>query len=146
MTYRITRNEAWAGDIVNRPGMLARSLEALSLAGASLEFLIARRVNEDTSRVFVSPLRNTKQKNAARDIGMVPAAGMHVMRIDGPDKPGLAAQICRAVADRGVNIRGSSAAVLGRKVVLYLAFETEAELKEAMQATRKALKPKRGSR
>lgn len=146
MSYRIARNEVWAGDIVNRPGMLARALEALSLAGASLEFLIARRVNDDTSRVFVSPLRNTKQKNAARDIGMLPAAGMKVMRIDGPDKPGLAARICRAVADRGVNIRGSSAAALGRKMVLYLAFETDSELKEAMSAARKALNQKLGKR
>ncbi len=139
MPYTIKKVEVWAGDILNRPGMLARVLESLTNAGAQLEFMIARRLNEQTSRVFLAPIKGVKQHRAASDVGLVRASGMHSLRIEGPDRAGLGARITRAVADRGVNLRGASAASLGRKAVFYLAVESEQNLKEAMRVVRKIL-------
>ena len=136
MPYTIKKVEVWAGDILNRPGMLARVLEALTNAGAQLEFMIARRLNEKTSRVFLAPIKGVKQHRAASDVGLVRASGMHSLRIEGPDRAGLGARITRAVADRGINLRGASAASMGRKAVFYLAVESEANLKEAMRVVR----------
>lgn len=139
MAYSIKRIDVWAGDILNRPGMLARVLEAVSNAGAQLEFMIARKVTDNTSRVFVAPLKGAKQTRAAADVGMVRADGMHALRIDGPDRPGLGAAVTRAVADAGINLRGASAAAVGKKAVLYLAFQSEEDLKKATTLIRKQL-------
>ena len=105
--------------------------------------MIARRATAHTSRVFLAPLKGKKQKQAAEDVGLVPADGMHAFRIEGPDRGGLGAEITRAVAKAGINIRGASGAAIGRKVVFYLAFEKESELQDAMKTARKVLSKKR---
>lgn len=142
MAYTISKVEVWAGDIPNRPGTLARVLEGLSGAGASLEFLIARKLDDTTSRVFVAPLKTKKQKQAAGNVGLSVAA-MNSLRIEGPDRPGLGAQLSRAVADAGINIRGVSAAALGRRAVFYIAFDSPQDAKTAAGLLRKALTPKK---
>ncbi len=143
MSFTVRKVDVWAGDIMNRPGMLARVLEALANAGAELEFVIARRAGETTSRVFVAPLKGKKQTQAARDAGLVPAVGMHALRIDGPDRAGLGACLTRAVADAGINLRGASAAAIGKKSVTYLALESEQNQAEALKVVRKALAGKK---
>lgn len=142
MAFKIKPVEVWAADILNKPGMLARVLEGLSNAGAQLEFLIARKASESTSRVFVAPLTTAKQKRAALDVGLVPAKGMHAFQIEGPDRKGLGAHITREVASKGINLRGASAAAIGKKARFYLAFATEADAKSAMAAARKAVSRK----
>lgn len=139
MSYVLKKVDVWAGDFMNRPERLARILEALSAADAELQFLVARRVNENTSRVFLAPLDTKKQRQAATDVGLVPAIGMHAFRVEGNDRGGLGAEITRAVAAAGVNIRGASAATVGKKNVFYLAFKSEEELKSAMKAVKKQL-------
>jgi hypothetical protein len=143
MPYMIKMVEVWAADVLDRPGMLARILEALTEAGAQLEFLIARRVTEKTSRVFVAPLRGKKQRQAATEVGLVPAVRMHSLRIDGPDRRGLGAELARAVAAAGINIRGASAATIGRRSVFYLAFQAEDEARAAANAIRRLLRSRK---
>ena len=46
------------------------------------------------------------------------------MRIEAPDQPGLGAKLTRKLADAGVNLRGFSAAAIGRQCLCYLAFDT----------------------
>jgi len=137
---KIENIDVWAGDLMNRPERLARVLEALTAAGAELEFLVARRVTERTSRVFVAPLKGKKQKRAAADVGLVPAVGMFALRVVGNDRAGLGADITRCVAAAGVNIRGASAATVGKKNVFYLGFKTGEERKSAEKALRKRFK------
>lgn len=143
MAYTINKVEVWAGDILNRPGTLARVLEGLTNAGAQLEFMVARRVNEGSSRVFLAPIKGTKQQRAASDVGFARAKGMHSLRIEGPNRAGLGAEITRAVAGKGINLRGASAAAIGRKAVFYLAVETEQARKDAMRAVRNLLGSRR---
>lgn len=140
MSYTIKKVEVWAGDFVNRAGVLARVLEALTQAGAQLEFLIGRRVTEHTSRIFVAPLKGSKQKEAAGGVGLVPANGMNAVRVEGPNRAGLGAEMARALAAAEINIRGVSAAAIGRKSVFYFAFETEEEVKVVLRALRKVLR------
>jgi predicted amino acid-binding ACT domain protein len=140
MPYTINKVDVWAGDILNRSGMLARVIEALTNAGAQLEFMIARRVNDKTSRVFFAPIKGAKQHRAASDVGLVRASGMHSLRIEGSDRAGLGAAITRAVADKGINLRGASAAAIGKKAVFYLAVESEQNLREATRVVRKFLR------
>lgn len=140
MAFKISTIDVWVADILNRPGSLARVLEALSNAGAQLEFMVARRVSEATTRVFVAPLKSAKQRRAAQDEGLVKAAGMHTVRIEGPDRAGLGAHLARAIAGQGINIRSASGAALSKKSVLYFAFATAADLKNGTAIIRKALR------
>lgn len=143
MAYTIKAVEVWAVDTLNRPGSLARVLEALTEAGVQLDFLVGRRVTEKTSRIFVTPLTTKKQKAAAAEVGLVPAPGMHALRIEGPDRRGLGAEVARALYTAGVNIRGVTAANIGRKAVFYLGFRTADEAATAAQIVRKTLRPGR---
>jgi hypothetical protein len=140
MAYQIGKAEVWAADIPNRPGTLSDVLRGLTDAGAHLEFMIARKVDSATSRVFIAPIKGVKQKKAAKQAGLSPATGMHALRIEGADKPGLGAKITEAVADSGVNLRGASAAGVGKKAVFYLAVESADALKNATKAVRSAVK------
>jgi predicted amino acid-binding ACT domain protein len=142
MAFSIKPVEVYVADTMNRPGMLARILEALAAAGANLEFVIARRVTENTSRAFVAPLKGARVLRAAADVGLVKAAGMHALRIEGPDRPGLGAAITRAIAAEGINIRGLSAASINKRSVCYIAFATKADVSAAMKAARKTLSRK----
>ncbi|MBI1827835.1 MAG: amino acid-binding protein [Planctomycetes bacterium] len=139
MPYSIGKVEVWAGDIPNQPGTLAGTLEALAKAGAKLEFLIARKVDDMTSRVFVSPIKGKKLEQAAAGAGLFKAANLFGIRIEGSDKPGTGAKIARAVAEAGINIRGASAAGLGKCGVMYLAVESEADMKNAMKSIKSGL-------
>jgi hypothetical protein len=139
MAYKIGKVEVWAGDMMNRPGMLARVLEALSNAGADLEFVVARRVTANTSRAFVAPLTSAAQRRAAGDVGLVRTSGMHTLRIEGPDRAGLGARLTRALADAGINMRGLSSAAVARKSVCYIAFATAEEAGQAGKILKKAL-------
>lgn len=143
MPYKISAVDVYAVDVMNRPGMLARVLEALTLAGANLEFVIARRVNENTSRVFLSPLKGTKVLRAAADLGLRKADGMHAIRVQGPDAPGLGARLSRGVADAGLNMRGFSGAAAGKTFIGYIAFATAEDARQGLRAAKKATTKRR---
>lgn len=131
MSLKVSPIAVWAVDVVNRPGMLARVLEGLRNAGANLEFVIARRVTANTSRIFLAPLKGAAQARAASDLRVEPARGLHTLRVEGPDRPGVGADLTRALAAAGLNIRGLSSCAIGNRFVCYIAFATPAEARSA---------------
>jgi hypothetical protein len=139
MAYDIKKVDVWAADIPNQSGTLARLIEQLSAAGAQLEFMIARKVDEGTSRVFIAPIKGGKVQKAASAAGLARAGGLFSLRIEGPNKAGLGAKVTKAIAEKGINLRGASGAGLGKTAVFYLAFDNEQDLKLAAQAVRKSL-------
>ena len=141
MAYTISKVEVWAGDIFNRAGMLARVLEALANAGAQLEFIVSRRLTRNTGRVYVAPITGDKQRQAAADVGLVAASGMHSIRIEGPDRVGLGAGIARCIAAAEINVRGVSAAMIDRRSVIYLAFGSKDDAATAVKVIGKHLTP-----
>ena len=126
MALKVTRVDTWAATIEDRPGGLARKLKALAEGGANLEMVIARRSPERPGRgvVFVAPVKGVRQSRAAVAAGFVRAEALHTVRAEGPDKPGMGARIALALAGAGVNLRGLSAAAIGKKCVVYLAVDT----------------------
>lgn len=136
MAVKVSRVDTWAAGMKDQPGALAGKLDALTEAGANLEFVIARRTHsgDDGGVVFVAPLKGAKQLRAAKDAGFAKAESMHSLRVEAPDKPGLGAQITRALAELDINLRGVSAAAVGRRSVCYLAFDSA---KDAQRASRK---------
>jgi len=142
MPYSIRKVDVWAVEIDDRPGGLADKLEALAKAGASLEFIVSRRAPDKPGKgvVFLTPVRGAKQTGAAINAGLGTTDSLHSLRVEGPDRPGLGTKMTRALADAGINLRGLSAAALGRKSVAYFAFDTADDAANAIKLLRKALK------
>jgi hypothetical protein len=142
MAYTIKKVDVWAGEIADRPGGLAEKLAGLSNAGGNFEFLVSRRApdNPGTGVVFVTPIKGAKQRSAAQQQGLSTTDSLHSVRVEGPDRAGLGMKMTAALADANINLRGVSAAALGRRAVTYLAFDSAADADQAIRVLKKALK------
>jgi predicted amino acid-binding ACT domain protein len=56
----------------------------------------------------------------------------------GPDRPGIAAELTQKLADRGINLRGFSASVIGTQFVAYVAVDSLDDANKAMEVLKKA--------
>lgn len=139
MKLNVSRTDVWAATIEDRPGGLADKLAALAEAGANLEFIIARRTpgRAGTGVVFVTPIKGAKQVKAAKAAGFERTERLQSLRLGGADKPGMGARITRALARGGVNLRGLSAAAIGRNFVTHLALDTAQEAAKAASILKK---------
>ena len=142
MAYVINKVDVWSGEIADRPGGLADKLTAVSGAGANVEFLVSRRAPDKpgTGVIFLTPIKGAKQKSAAQAAGLNTTNSLYSVRVEGPDRAGLGTKMTRAIADAGINLRGISAAALGRRAVTYFAFDSAADADAAIRALRKTLK------
>jgi len=141
MDLLVERVDAWAATIQDRPGGLAEVLDALREAGADLQFIIARRALEKsgTGVVFVTPLKSGREIRAAAQVGFNNISqSLHSIRVMGPDRPGVAAELTAKLAEGGVNLRGFSASVIGRQFVAYVAVDTQADADKAKEILEKA--------
>jgi hypothetical protein len=142
MPYTIKKVDVWSGEIADRPGGLSEKLATLSDAGASFEFLVSRRAADKpgTGVVFLTPIKGSKQKSAAQSAGLATTDSLYSVRVEGPDRAGLGTKMSRALADAGINLRGISAAALGRRAVTYFAFDSAVDADTAIRILKKALK------
>ncbi len=142
MAYAIKKVDVWAAEMEDRPGGLAEKLEALTRAGGNFEFMISRRAPEKpgTGVVFLTPIKGAAQKRAAQESGFNTTDTLHSVRAEGPDRAGLGAKATRALADAGINLRGVSAAALGRRSVTYFAFDNAADAANAIRILKRVLK------
>jgi len=142
MAYTFETVDVWAGSIKDQPGALAEKLEILAEAGANLEFVIGRRNKPGKGVMFVTPLKGRSQLNAAKKAKLSKSGSLISLRIEGPDKPGLGAKITRALADVNINMRGLSAACVGRRMVVNIAFFGKKDLEKARRVLKMVLKSK----
>lgn len=145
MAMKVTKVDVWAAELADSPGGLARVLESLSSGGSNIECCIARRQPDrpGTGVAFISPVKGKRAQAAARNAGAGPATAIATLRVEGDDVKGTGARLCNAVADAGINMRGLSAAVIGRKYVAYFGFDSAADADRAAKAMKAAGKSKR---
>jgi hypothetical protein len=135
----------WMGEINDRIGGLAAKLEAVADAGADLEIVVARRQPHRPGKgvVFLGPVTGAKAQKAAGAAGLTRAPDLVALRIEGPNKPGDCYRLTRRLADAGINLRGLTATVVGKKYVLALGFDHDADATKAARLLRAAgAKPK----
>ena len=139
MALKVTKTDVWVAEIKDEPGGLAACLEPLAAAGADLECVIGRRQTDrkGTGAVFVTPLKGRKVQAAAAKVGFHFARPISTLKIEGDNRPGIGAEISRAVGAAGANMRGTSAMVMGRKFVCYLGFDTAGAANKAANALRR---------
>ena len=139
MALTVTKTQVWIAIFEDRAGGLAEALEPLARAGASFEFLLARRAPErpGCAIVFAAPIKGARVIKAARAAGFSNSGEVHALRIEGPDKAGLMAEVSRVLADAGISFRGLSAAGMGRKFAAYLALDNAEDASKAAAALKK---------
>lgn len=142
MAFKITHTDVWAAEIEDNPNGLARTLTGLADAGAKLECIIARRQSDKpgTGVVFVTPIGSAGIREAAHSLGFNEAERVATLRVEGNNRAGLGARLAQAVGDAGVNMRGFTGSVIGRKFVCFLGFDSEEDAKAAADAIH-ALEP-----
>ncbi len=142
MAFEIASVDVWTGEVEDRPEALPEKLEALHRAGANLDFAILRPSAQVTSSVgllFVAPLSGQQQMQAARSVGLECSGGLHALRIRGPDRPGLLAEISRTLADAGIQITSLWATALDQRSMMYLRFQSGPDAKRAAELLRAKL-------
>lgn len=139
MALKVSRVDTWAATIKDQPGGLSAKLETLAAAKVNLEFVIARRTPEKpgTGVVFVTPVSGAAGLAAAKKAEFKKTPSLHTVRVEGPDKPGQGAKISAALAEAGVNLRGFSAAAIGKKFVAHIALDTAAAATKAIKVISK---------
>lgn len=135
---KVQRVETWVASLEDKPGNLAAKLSALSKAGASLKFVLARRAPDKpgTGVVFVTPISGAAQCRAAQRAGFRKAKTLHALRVEGADKQGQGARMARVLAEKGLNLRGLSAATIGKRFVAHIAVDTSVDVAKATRILR----------
>ncbi|HPQ60779.1 MAG TPA: hypothetical protein PLR43_04590, partial [Syntrophales bacterium] len=126
MNLIVERVDVWAAAIRDEPGGLAKILSGLKDAGADLDFVIARRALEQPGKgvVFVTPLRGDAEVRAASTLGFNVTSSLKSLRVEGDNKPGVAAVLTEKLAAAGINLHGFSAAVIGARFIIYISFDS----------------------
>ena len=130
----VERVDVWAAGIKDAPGALAKILSGLRAAGADLDFIIARRAPDKpgTGVVFVTPLRGDREIAAAATLGFNVTSSIKSVRIEGENRPGVAAELMGKLAAAGINLHGFSGAVIGPKFILYIGLDTAEDAAKAV--------------
>ena len=125
MALQIRKVQVWCGEIPDRPGAAAASLERLAHAGADLEFVFTRPhpKKPDTTMIFLAPINDDAQVQAARDSGLGPALDVAMLCVEGENRPGIGFDIMSHLAVAGINLRGISISSVGHQFAAYLAFD-----------------------
>ena len=139
MDLLVERADVWAASIPDKPGGLAGLLAILREAGADLQFIIARRAPEKpgTGVVFVTPLQSGRELRAAAVVGFNVTQTLHSVRIMGPDRPGVAAELAQKLAEGGINLRGFAASVIGPQFVAYVGLDSLEDANKAVEILEK---------
>jgi hypothetical protein len=135
MDLIVEKEDVWIASLEDKPGALAAKLIALADAGADLDFVIARRSPERPGMgvVFVTPLQGDAELKAASEVGFSAINRLHSVRVEGDNEPGIAGKITDKLAGRGINLRGFSGAVISKRFVLHMAFDTVELQEKAIQ-------------
>ena len=132
--------DVWAVSIEDEPGSLAQILIPLRDAGANLDFIIARRAPEKPGKgvVFVTPLRGDAEVAAAAYLGFNITNSVNSVRIEGVNKPGVAAKLTEKLAEAKINLRGFSASVSGARFIMYIGLDTSEDAEKVLNILQQA--------
>jgi hypothetical protein len=138
MELLVERIDVWAASIEDKPGGVADVLAILRDAGANLQSIIARRAPDQpgTGVLFVTPLQSDREIGVAAQAGFNVTHTLHSIRVLGRDRPGIAAELTRKLADAGINLRGFSASVIGTQFVAYVAVDSLQDANRALEILR----------
>jgi hypothetical protein len=135
MARKFQKLEVWSKEIDDKPGETARALDALSAAGADLQFVLGRRRPDKPGRgiLFVAPLTTKKQRDAAMREGFDTTVDMSCVVIQGKNKPGMGVRLTRAISESGINLKGMSAGVVNGQFVAFFVFDNMRDAEQGLK-------------
>lgn len=144
MPVTVKNVSLWRKELENQVGTLARTLEPVTKAGASLRVLMGYRYPGEGTKAAIElyPLAGKKMTAAASEAGLSPSS-IPTLLVEGDDRPGLGLAIAQAIAGAGVNMTFFVAQSIGRRFSAVLGFETEADAKTAAPLIKKATTSKK---
>jgi hypothetical protein len=144
MAISVKSAQLWVLDANDRAGLLADTLEPLASSGASLRMVMAYRRPGQTDRaaVEVFPIKGKKAEAAARAAGMQPSRTACLL-VEGDDRPGMGAQLGRAIASAGISMTFMMAQVIGKKYSAAIGFASAQEAAAATAAIKSSGKKRR---
>jgi hypothetical protein len=124
MGFRMHKVQVWSAEIEERPGAAAAKLEILARAGADLEFVFTRPIENAPHKtaLFLAPIQGTDQLQAAHMAGLEPAREMAMLCLEGDNRPGIGYELMYRLAVAGINLPGMSISAVGNRFAAYLAF------------------------
>ena len=139
MVLKVDRVDTWLTTIKDQPGGLSKKLAKLADAGVDLEFIISRRAPDKPGKgvVFVTPIKGAAQIRAAKKAAFRKSKRLHTIRVEGTDKPGMGTKITEAITSEGINLRGFSAAAIGRKFVCHIALDRTEDVAKMRRVLKK---------
>lgn len=139
MAVTVKRVTLWRSEVENRPGELARALEAIARAGTDLQVVMGYRYpgNETKAAIEVYPITGRKAA-AAAEAGGLSASSIPTLHVEGDNRAGLGYEIANMLADAGVNISFHVAQVIGRRFSAIFGFETDAAASRAATLIKRA--------
>ena len=140
MAYTVSKFDVWAKEVSNRAGGLASAMAPLAEAGADLAFVVARRQPHKPGRgvVFLGGVSGAKAAKAASASGLAKSTEIAALRVEETNKPGSCHKMLRILSGAGINLRGLSATVVGKKCVYIIAFDGAADADKAARLLRGA--------
>ncbi len=142
MATTVKKIKLWRGELDNRPGELARTLEPL--AGTDLQIVMGYRYPGNPSKAAVElyPV-STKKSVAAAQARGITASSISALLVEGDNKTGAGHALARAISDAGINMDFLVAQAIGRRYSAVIGFESEAESSKAATVIKKASSSKR---
>ena len=134
----------WRKEVDNRPGELARTLGPLVSAGSDFQVLMGYRFpgNESKAAIELYPVSGKKSTAAAKAAGLS-AAEIPCLLVEGDNKPGIAQNIAKAIADAGINMSFVVAQAVGRKYSAVFGFKNDSDTRKAAAVIKRATAAKK---
>jgi len=135
MSFKWDRIHLWSGEVADQAGAVANKLADLAHAGANLEYVFTKRLQDrpGCGVLYVAPVTGPTQVRAARRAGLGEVSTPVVRRIEGDNAAGLAHRLTAQWAEAGISLQGLMLAVLDSKFVGYASFDTVEDANRAAQ-------------
>lgn len=133
MPLKVEKVALWSSEIEDKPGALAKVLEPLAQAGVDLQVVLAQRnpTKAGTGVVYLGPVKGRKATDAAKSAGLAEATSPVILRVEGPNKPGVGHLMTSALAEAGINLAFVGASVLGSRFVAFFGFDSDVDARKA---------------
>ncbi len=132
MSITVKKVVVWRTEVQNRPGEMARALEAL--AGRDLHLVIGYQ----GAVIDIAPVVGKGAKAAAKSAGFKPLSTSTLL-IEGKNRPGVCFAAARALGEAGISMDSVVAQVAGKKFLALFGFSNDADAKRAGSLIKKAV-------
>ncbi len=139
MTFKVTRTDILAAKVKDEPGGLAMTLKALADYGADLDCVVGRRRSDKKGEgvVFVSATNANKLYETPDQAGFHGVDRIPTLKIEGPNRPGMGAELTKVIGDAQISMRGLTVTTIGHKFCCFIGFDGVKDLETAQVALEK---------